>query len=495
MLYIKLSDRQIKVFALKKTLLGQYEVDFYEKTHETPLMERGKVQNVDILASAVKEALSHITENQEKDVYLILPQDSFEFLRADVPTDIAPTAVAAFVQDKARAQLSLDMDASHSSYIVRHSDASNKVSFYAISQSAVDGFAETLNLLGYKLASIIPETLAVFKLFDKTLRREKLETILYVSYQKDRVEGYLYDSNGLVTPEKWSKPITDKQPVEQVLKSYIDELGEKSIKLNRIILSGESSEGVRQDTFTKDVGVWTNPLKRIIPNFYEEYVKMLVVQPDKPFPILSFDICFGSFLFATENKEFQLLSKKNGSSSQSTRNSNPPAYAGGGGRSFAIPKTALLFLLAALVTAGVVFGVMKSGIISGGSVSLPSLTQPTPIPTTVPSTPTPQPSPTPAYDKAEVKIKVLNGSGTKGLAADAKQAILDAGYEEVLTGNADEFDYTVTEIEVKEEFAPVADDLKKAFADSIKDTDAIKVTTLDEDNTSDVIVTLGADFK
>ncbi len=493
MLYIKLSDRQVKVFALKKTLLGQYEVDFYEKTHETPLMEHGKVQNVDILASAVKEALSHVTENQEKDVYLILPQDSFEFLRADVPTDIAPTAVAAFVQDKARAQLSLDMDASYSSYIVRHSDSSNKVSFYAISQSAVDGFSETLNLLGYKLASIIPETLAVFKLFDKTLRREKLETILYVSYQKDHVEGYLYDSNGLVTPEKWSKPITDKQSIEQALKSYVDELGEKSIKLNRIILSGESSEGVRQDTFTKDVGVWTNPLKRIIPNFYEEYVKMLVVQPDKPFPILSFDICFGSFLFATENKEFQLL-KKNGSSS--SRVSAPPAYAGGGGgRSFAIPKTALLFLLAALVTAGVVFGVMKSGIISGASVSLPSLTKPTPIPTAVPSTPTPEPSPTPAYEKSEVKIKVLNGSGTKGLASEAKQQVLDAGYEEVLTGNADSFDFKVTEIEVKKEFAPVADDLKKAFADSIKDTDAIKVTTLDDDNTSDVIITLGADFK
>lgn len=55
MLYIKLSDRQIKVFALKKTLLGQYEVDFYEKTHETPLMEHGKVQNVDILASASRK--------------------------------------------------------------------------------------------------------------------------------------------------------------------------------------------------------------------------------------------------------------------------------------------------------------------------------------------------------------------------------------------------------------------------------------------------------
>jgi hypothetical protein len=223
---------------------------------------------------------------------------------------------------------------------------------------------------------------------------------------------------------------------------------------------------------------------------------MLVVQPDKPFPILSFDVCFGSFLFATENKEFQIL-KKNGGS---MRTSSPVSYAPDGStkekRSFLqIPKSVLLFLLAFVVTAAVVAGVMRSGILNKVSVSMPSLSHATPTPTPIPSTPTPKPSPTPSFKKAEVKIKVLNGSGTVGLASDAKKVILAAGYEEVLTGNASAFDVKVTEIQVKKEFTSVTDDIKKAFADSVADTSKIKVTTLDDKDTSDVIVTLGADYK
>lgn len=491
MLYIKLTEREIKLFSLKKTLLGQYEVDFYEKKHETPLLEKGQAQNIDILASAIKEAVSNIADTQDREVYLILPQNSFEFLRADVPTDIAPTAVAAFIMDKARASLGIDMESAYSSYIMRPTDTINKVSFYAMSKSSVDGFSETLSLLGYKLVSIIPETLAIFKLFDKTLRSGKLETVLYASYHKDRVEGYLYDSSGLISSDKWSKSISDEVKVEQALKSYVEDLAGQGIKLNRVILSGEASEGVRQDLFTKDIGAWTNPLKRIIPTFYEEYVKMLVVAPEKPFPILSFDVCFGAFLFCSENKEFQLLKK----GSVAYKQSASVPYGQSSSRKLpALPKSLLLFLVAFLITGGAVFGLMRSGVLSGASLSLPSLSQPTPTPT-IAVTPQPTATPTPAFKKEEVKIKILNGSGTPGLAADAKTVLLDAGYEEILTGNASTFDFDVTEIEVKEEFAQAADEIKAAMKDAVDDNTKITITTLDEDDTSDVIVTLGKDFK
>ena len=39
---------------------------------------------------------------------------------------------------------------------------------------------------------------------------------------------------------------------------------EENVSLNRIILSGAGSEKFRQDLFTKEIGVWTNPLKKII---------------------------------------------------------------------------------------------------------------------------------------------------------------------------------------------------------------------------------------
>jgi len=489
MLYVQLTDKQIRLLLLKKTLLGQFDIDFFEKRHEVALMESGKPRNVDILASAIKEATSHMTENQEKEVSLILPQSSFEFFKTNVPLDIAPSAVQAFVIDKARASLTVDIDSAHYGYIIRPQEDHNEVSFYAISREQADMFSEALSLLGLKLSALIPDTLAVFKLFDKTLRKEKRETILYASYNGNTIEGYLYDSSGLISDKKWLQTLDSNTTIEQAVKTKVDEYQNDGTKLNRLILSGEASESVRQDTFTKNVGVWTNPLKRIIPNFYEEYVKMLVVPPNKPFPILSFDVCFGAFLLTQENKDFQMLRKSGGDEKHKIPDGNGSS---GGFRFPRIPlfrKEVLIFLVAFLLSVGAFFAFSR---FSTGEISMPSLSSPTPTPTPAPATPTPTPSPTPAFEKEEVKIKVLNGSGTAGLAGDAKTLLIDAGYEEVLTGNADNFDYETTVIQIKQEFASTEDDVKEALSDSVKSPE---IETLDEDETSDVIVILGTDFK
>ena len=95
--------------------------------------------------------------------------------------------------------------------------------------------------------------------------------------------------------------------VESPLKKIGSEYEDKHQKINRLILSGTLSDSVRQDTFTKDVGIWTNPLKRILPHFYADYLKMLVPIDNNPFPILQFDVCFGALIFSIENKGFSLL--------------------------------------------------------------------------------------------------------------------------------------------------------------------------------------------
>ncbi|MBI1863092.1 hypothetical protein HYS00_03160, partial [Candidatus Microgenomates bacterium] len=110
MIFIALDNKQIKLLLLKKTLLGQYEVDFFEKQHEVALLENGMVQNVDVLASAIKEGLTQLSANQEKEVILMLPQESFQFMKSDVPADIASSAIGAFVQDKARAKFQFDLE-------------------------------------------------------------------------------------------------------------------------------------------------------------------------------------------------------------------------------------------------------------------------------------------------------------------------------------------------------------------------------------------------
>jgi copper homeostasis protein CutC len=63
--------------------------------------------------------------------------------------------------------------------------------------------------------------------------------------------------------------------------------------------------------------------------------------------------------------------------------------------------------------------------------------------------PSPTPTPKILVDKQAVRIKVLNGSGVSGKASAVKEILKEKGYQEILTGNADSFDYEKTEVSVK----------------------------------------------
>lgn len=483
MLYLLLDKNEIKILALKKTLLGQFEVGYFEKRHEIDLLSKGRVNSVDFLASAIKEGVNYLSSPQEKEVCLILPHETFHFMKADVPADLAPNAISAFVEDKARASHALTSENYYSDFLVRESDQKKQISYYAIDEETLQQFVEVLRLLSLKLSILLPETLAIFKLFEKTLRKEKKETILYVHYAKDTLTGLIFDSGGLLVEEKWVQPIGQDQQLEEILKQKKEELEGKGIKLNRIVLSGEQSDNVRQDTFTKSVGVWTNPLKRIIPDFYAEHLKALVAT-DQPFPILSYDICFGAYVFAQENKEFRILKK--------------PVRAKGG-PSFSMPtlpifkKEVGIFLLAFILSFGAFIGLSR---LNFAGLQLPQLDTKSitsfgkPSPTVKP---TQVPSPTPVFKKEEVRIKVLNGSGTAGKATEVRDLLRDAGYQEILTGNADNFDYTQTVIQTKKSNKDVASLVAQDIADSADDP---KIeSTLDEDDASDVVIIVGSDFK
>lgn len=483
MLYVFLEKKQIKLLLLKKTLLGQFEASFFEKKHEVDFLTDGKVSNVDLLASALKEGITSLNIAQEKQVFLILPQESFVFLKAEVPSDIAPSAVTSFIQDKARATLTVDLDNYFYDYFLKDVDQHRQVTFYAVESDRLEKYFEAFNLLGLKIVTLLPESLALFKLFEKTLRQEKKENILYATYSKDEISGYLYDSGGLHTDEKWVKKLDSEETLPQILKNRREELEEKGIKLNRIILTGDQSENIRQDTFTKEVGVWTNLLKRIIPDFYQEHLKVIVVQSGSPFPILAYDVCFGAFIFSQENKGFHILKNpfKLKGSKMSISISSLPIFR----------KEVLIFVVSSVLSFALFVGLSR---VNWSGVKLPNLpvnigqaNRPTITPTPVP------PTPTPSFKKEELKIKVLNGSGTVGKATEVKNLLKDKGYQEIVTGNADNYDFTKTVIQVKKSLVGagkvVASDLKDSVSSPKIDN------TLSDDETSDVIITIGSDLK
>lgn len=478
MVYLYLDKNVIKLIYLKKTLLGQQETSFFEKKYETDLLNNGSVVNVDLLASAIKEALTTGGQRAvaDREVFLILPQESFYFLRTQVPGDIAPSALNSFVTDKARTSFPVSLDDCLTASYIRETSGEKVITFFGINRETYEAFAQALSLIDLKIQSVLPVSLAFFKLFEKTLRAEKKENILYLTMDETSVSGYLFDSYGLLDDKKFESEITADKTVEEVIKEKVEELKAKNVKLNRLILSGPPSDKIRQDTFTKAVGVWTNPLKRIVPTFYEEYLKMLVVESKKTFPILTFDVSFGAFIFASENKDLSFFKA---------------GYKPKSGKSFSFPKIGLprkeFFLFAAsfILSFLLFFFVSK--------MKLPDFAKNL---TVKPATPTPAPSatpiPTPAFKKEELKIQVLNGGGVAGKATEVKEILTEKGYTDIITGNADNFDYTKSEVQIKKSLTGVYDMISKDLQDYITSPTQ---STLADDETADVVFIIGQDFE
>ena len=104
----------------------------------------------------------------------------------------------------------------------------------------------------------------------------------------------------------------------------------------------------------------------------------------------------------------------------------------------------------------------------------------------------PTPTPTPNFKKEEVKIKILNGSGVKGKATEIKGILKDKGYSDLVTDNADNFDYKITEIQVKKDKAQLGNIIKNDLKDYVT---LPKITVLDDKETADGVIIFGADFK
>jgi len=482
MIFLSLNEYQVRLLVFKKNIFSHYEVDYFEKAHQTQLLKDGEVINIDILASAIKEGLTVAKKSErEKEVFLILPQESFIFLRIETPIDLVLSAIENYVFDKLKTQFKTEKEPLLNAMFIRQSEQKKIVNFFGLTQKRFYDFEKIFSLLNLKLINVLPETLAYFKLFEKTLRKEKNEKIFYVYYNKDQAFGYLYDNLGLIKGDKWKAQVDQKNSLEVVIKKEKEILEKSGYKPNRLILSGPSSENVRQDVFTKAVGVWTNPLKKIIPNFYSEYLKLLLVDEKNILPILSLDVCFGAFVFYKESSDFNLL--KGISFSQLQKKVKQQRF-------FLHKKDWLLFFIS--FVSSILFFIFLSLI--KPKITFPSLMfkleKPSPTPTIF--FPSPTPTPTVVINKQAIRIKVLNGCGVIGKASTVKEILKEKGYQEILTGNADNFDYEKTEMSIKKEksylISIIKEDLKKYVS-------SFKIKTLSEEEASDVIIVIGKDFK
>ena len=493
MIYLYLSERTIKVLSVAKSVIGQQSLSHFHKIYESDIL--GESANADIIGTAIKEALSNtapapITDNE---VCLILPQEKFQFMRFPIPTDIAPSAVASFLKDKLKSENHIHLEDSYHDFIIAGSTDSSVAMAYIINKSTLKPVEDASKLINLKIQSILADTICYYTLFSKTLREDKIENILYATYEPENSSVYEYDSLGLINPQKIVLNGDPAVELSNIVKKY--ETNDK--KVHRIILSGSMSKQVRQDHFTKEVGAWTNPLERIILNFYHSYLKSLSIESIEGFSLLHYDMCFGAHIFSAENKSFSLLKNSNFSqnhaiSSHQTISNNQKIFSpksGGGNRiiNFHINFKFISILVASLlITMGIVLTVSKGGNLL---TLLPTKATPTPEPTAIP---TATATPTPVINRDKLKIKVLNGGGVKGKATEVKDFLKEKGYGDIITGNANSFDIEKSKIE----YRPEGKNLGSLFkSDLVSLIEVAETSEMESSTSADIIFTIGKDLK
>lgn len=140
-------------------------------------------------------------------------------------------------------------------------------------------------------------------------------------------------------------------------------------------------------------------------------------------------------------------------------------------------------------------GVLLLGALLGGvyfyqkGVSPSSEPTPTAEATISPST-VPSASPSAKLDLTKYPINVANGSGIPGMAGSTKTVLTNAGFKVGSTGNADNYDYTDTIVQVKS-------DVPQEFITTLttllsKTYSLAKVQTLDSTSKDEVVVIVGS---
>lgn len=141
--------------------------------------------------------------------------------------------------------------------------------------------------------------------------------------------------------------------------------------------------------------------------------------------------------------------------------------------------TPILLIISAVISG---FFIYRWGV----SNQLPKITQSEEGLQTVQS---PSPQPNVEIERKDLKIEVLNGAGIAGIAVLAKTFLEEKGYENVEVGNADNYDFKTTLVEIKESKKNYTDMLIKDLSDKYKAS--VSSTFLGKESDFDAVVTIG----
>jgi hypothetical protein len=506
MLYVFLEPKQVKIVSVKKGILGSVETTWTTFSPSKKISEDGVLVKPEAIADVLKDAIASLpNKNSEDQLVIVLEHSLYSFARIEIPLDIQKPAYNDYIREKLQSVYKKKLSEYHVDFFIAQYDGHTTAFVYAIPQDTLRTIKDATESIEVFAEAIVPEQLAYYTLFEKTVRFDKRENILYAVYDSEALKGFYFDTFGPVEePKPWRITSVDAKDLEPKLKEKTEKSVADGFKLNRVILSGTATEKIRQDTFTKNIGVWTNPLKRIVPNFYHEYMAQIHGRSATDMlPILTYDMLLGSYICHAENKSFAFgkigTSQKTIAYKQTVTSSSAPSKpmvsspeSNQSKKSIPFLREIVLFLIIFGVVFSVLYYLLQGK--TGTSVSLPSFlatASPTLTPTAEPTVAPPTPTPTIEVKRGEIKVRILNGTGVRGQAAGISQLLSKKGYTSVTLGNAENYDYKVSEVNINKD---KMDLLKGTIVEDIKDSVAKpKVGELASTDTVDIEIILGTD--
>ncbi|MEK9179341.1 MAG: LytR C-terminal domain-containing protein [Patescibacteria group bacterium] len=455
---LSILNNKIQYFSLSNPLIGKKKMMC---AHTDISYTDAKKFNLDIWASYLKKLLLQTGTDKfgAQKTTLILGQRFFVFNRIEIPSDIPETALKAYTEKRILELYPDLLNPTLYKYGIADYRGMKCANIFILTPEVYTQLTTLLSFYELTIQDIYPEALLLFHLFEHTLNKKKEEPILFVEHHTYMSEGLLFDASGLLNGqvlEFESKNLTAE------LKKLNDK---QAKKIARLILNGEIISKIRQDTFTKDVDIWTNPLNKILDN-------SIFAKTAQKYELT--DI----LVFAREVSLLKLIDEKNntlfGFTPRIAEVQKKPVLP-----SMTLPTTsfesstepnlmlsALKYSLFMILSFGLSFLVLKALLTGSSSFSFKmppfALFKPstTPVPTAIP---TEVPSPTPSILREKVIIEIQNGVGTPGLANKARAVFEKKGYVVETVANADSYSYKKTVIIAPQKaiFSLISADLKE----------------------------------
>lgn len=426
--FISILYNKLHLLKISSPLIGKKKIHTSSVT--IPASEARNF-NIDVWALHFKKALEKMAETKftNSKAQLILDQRFWKFIRIEIPADIQDSAMEQFLKEELQGKVAdFQVNSLYKFYLAEHK-GKRVANIFILPRAVLTDIETLLSFYDIDIDTIYPEAVLIFRIFEHTLNKKKEETALFMEYGNELSTGLLFDSAGLYKEE----PIVIES--DSIRKSLKEFKLEETSTIARLILGGEMSTGIRQDNFTKDTGLWTNPLEKVLDHSsYRQFAQKHGLVPK----LLEFHREL-SLLKAIEDKtaaEISIPVKGR----KDVRALNNLSFRRPAPRSASRLLRNAVFILVSFTATFLLLNLALRNI---GAIRLPSFrtATPTPVPTRRPTA-----VPTVAVDRADVTIDIQNGVGTPGLANSFKTELTDLGYAVGTVGNAENYDYENTVI-------------------------------------------------